>query len=214
MRLSVGTLKRLIDTCASHLGPVEESVKEHRRKGSVRHQEETGCSVQGTRWWMHVTSTENVTHDAVQNKGGGEALEAIGLMEGFTGTCIHDDLAASRHDTSCTHGSCHVHHLRERTDQEEQKQHVWAKELARFLIEMKPTVEQAKATGQSGLTEDVRRSLIQRDEDLLCTGDPANPAESLPERPKRGRPTQSKARNLLDRLRNQQGSGVYLFCRF
>ena len=202
--MSVGTLKNLIDKCANNLAAVEESIKEHLRKVQVRHQDETGCSVKGKGWWMHVASTQAVTHYAVHPKRGCEALEAIGLMEGFTGTSVHDDLASYRCYTACTHGSCNVHHLRELKYQEEQKKQVWAKLLAQLLLEMKREVEQAKAAGQSNLTEEVLKSLIQRYEDLLRTGYAANPPDPPPQRPKKGRVKQSKARNLLDRLSNQE----------
>lgn len=42
---------------------------------------------------MHVTSTRNVTHDAAERKRGGGARDASGLMAGFAGTSVHDDLA-------------------------------------------------------------------------------------------------------------------------
>src|SRR5207253_1593354 len=62
IRMSVGTLNNVIDTCASHLQGVEASIKEHLRKVQVRHQDETGCSVNGKGWWVHVASTQAVTH--------------------------------------------------------------------------------------------------------------------------------------------------------
>lgn len=202
--MSVGTLTSVIHRCASHLEPVEECIKEYLRHVKGRHQDETGCSVQGKRWWMHVTSTETVTHYAAQRKRGCEALDAIGLMAGFTGISVHDDLASYRCSTSCTHGACNVHHLRELKYQEEHKQQGWAKEFAELLIEMKQAVEQAKASGRSSVAEDVSTSLIQRYECLLTRGYEANPKDPPPLRPQKGRSKQSKARNLLDRLRNQK----------
>jgi len=81
--MSVGTLKNLIDKCASNLTSIEESIKEHLRMVPVRHQDETSCSVGGENWWVHVASTESVTPYAVHRKRGCEALDAIGLMEGL-----------------------------------------------------------------------------------------------------------------------------------
>jgi len=109
----------------------------------------------------------------------------------WTSTSVHDDLASYRCYTACTHGSCNVHHLRELKYQEEQKKQVWAKDLAGLLREMKQTVEQAQAAGQSTLTEEVRKALIQRYEDLLQTGYTANPPDPPPEHP-RDRAAQTK----------------------
>jgi transposase len=204
IHMSVGTLKNVLDQCASHLQGVEESIKAHLRKVQVRHQDETGCSVKGKGWWVHVASTQAVTHYAVHPKGAREALDAIGLMEGFTGTSVHDDLASYRGYPACRHGSCNVPHLRELTYQEEQKKQVWAKELAHLLLAMKQTVEQAKVAGQSRLTDEVKKPLLQRYEALLQQGYTANPADPPPEHPKKGRVKQSKARNLLDRLSKQE----------
>jgi transposase len=125
-------------------------------------------------------------------------------MEGFTGTSVHDELASYRSYPACTHGSCNAHHLRELQYQEEHKKQVWAKQLAQLLLEIKQTVAQAKVAGQSRLTDEVKKPLLHRYEDLLQQGYTANPADPPPEHPKPGRVKQSKARNLLDRLSNQE----------
>jgi transposase len=202
--MTVGTLKNVIVRCAKNVRPVEESIKEHLRTVDVRHQDETGCYVEGSRWWMHVTSTKMVTHYAVHSKRGCQALDAIGLMEGFTGTSVHDDLACYRRYTDCKHGSCNVHHLRELKFLEEQKQQAWADKLAKVLLSMKQAVEKAKEAGQTSLREDACRPLIQRFEEVVQEGYLTNPPAPPADRPKKGRPKQSQARNLLNRLSKHQ----------
>lgn len=202
--MRVGTLKKVIERCAKNVEPVEESIKESLRKVDVRHQDETGCYVEGSRWWMHVTSTKTITHYAVHTKRGSEALDAIGLMEGFTGTSVHDAWAAYKRYQDCKHGGCNVHNLRELKFQEEQKQQAWAQRLAKVLLDMKQAVKRARDGGQSQLSQEQRRPLIQRFEEAIQEGYIANPADPPPDRPKKGRRKQSPARNLLDRLSKNQ----------
>ncbi len=202
--LTVGTLKSVIDRCAKNLEPVEESIKEYLRKVDVRHQDETGCYVEGKRWWMHVTSTGTVTHYGVHPKRGSEALDAIGLMAGFTGTSVHDAFGSYKRYRDCTHSGCNVHTLRDLKFQEEQKQQAWAAKLAEVLLDMKQAVKIAKEAGQTKLSQAERTLLIQRFQAVLQEGYQANPADSPPTRPKKGRRKQSSARNLLDRLSKNQ----------
>jgi transposase len=202
--MSAGTLKSLMARCAKNLVEIEERIKEHLRNVEVRHQDETGFYVEGKRWWMHVTSTKMVTHYGVHPKRGSEALDAIGLMEGFTGTSIHDAFGSYTRYPSCKHGGCNVHILRDLNFQEEQKKQAWAEELATVLLEMKLEVAKAKQAGQSRLTDEERSSLLKRYHEAIERGYQANPPDPPSTQRTKGRRKQSKARNLLDRLSKKQ----------
>ncbi len=82
---------------------------------------------------------------------------------------------------------------------EEQYHQPWAKDLKALLVEMRTAVEQARASGQTRLLPAQRDALVARYEQTLTVGRAANPP---PERRphQRGRPKQSPARNLLERL--------------
>ncbi len=77
--MSVGTLQALVQRCAQHLEPVEQQIKAALSRADVLHQDETGLYVAGQRHWMHVSSTQQLTHYAVHPKRGKEALDAIGM---------------------------------------------------------------------------------------------------------------------------------------
>ena len=64
----------------------------------------------------------------------------------------------------------------------------------------KTAVEQAKAADQQELDAEVLAPLLRRYEEILTEGYQANPPAPPPEKRTRGRPKQSPARNLLDRL--------------
>ena len=93
-----------------------------------------------------------------------------------------------------------MHHLRELTFVEEELKQLWARQMKDLLLSMKAEVERAKALGQHEL--DVLRlaHLLRRYDEILTEGYLANPPPPPPQKPTRGRPKQSPARNLLDRL--------------
>jgi transposase len=101
--------------------------------------------------------------------------------------------------TRCRHALCNIHHLRELTPLEEQQQQPWAKELQALLIEMKATVEQARAHDVQQLPTSVHKAFVTCYREALAAGHAAN---SQPERRprQRGRLNQSAAQNLLERL--------------
>lgn len=98
-----------------------------------------------------------------------------------------------------------MHHLRELTFVEEELKQIWARKMKDLLLEMKAEVERAKALGQHELDVLVLARFYRRYDEILAEGYQANPPPPTPkqsEHSKRtpGRPKQSPARNLLDRL--------------
>ena len=145
-----------------------------------------------------------VTHYAAHRSRGRKALDAIGIAPQFRGTSVHDGLA-SYQGYSFTHAWCNVHHLRDLTFVEEELGQAWAGEMKDLLLEMKAEVERAKALGQNALDILILARLLRSYDKILAQGYLANPPPPTPsksEYSKRtpGRPKQSPARNLLDRL--------------
>lgn len=204
-RMSVGTLKTLIERCAHHLEPVETLIKEALRLQPVIHQDETGCHVGTTRWWVHVSCTSTLTWYAVHAQRGAQALHDMGLLARFFGISMHDGWK-SYQQFPCGHALCNVHHLRELTFLQEECQQAWAAEMKTLLLEMKAHVYDAKCSGQSQLPLPLYRSLRERYRALLHQGYQAQPLDGRAPAPpvKRGRRKQSPARNLLDRFSVQE----------
>jgi len=98
---------------------------------------------------------------------------------------------------------CNAHHLRELTYLAEQEKQDWAKPMIALLLEAKNTSE---SMPENCLPEDSSElaSLLLRYDGLIQKGLAQNLplSEEKPEKKKRGRPKQSKAKNLLDRLRD------------
>src|SRR5262249_2510990 len=145
----------------------------------------TGLRVGKTGWWVHVCSTDRLTHYAAHPSRGRAALDAIGIAPQFRGTSVHDALK-SYEGYIFTQAWCNVHHLRELTFVEEELQQAWARRMKGLLLEMKAEVERAKAAGQHALDAVVLASLLRRYDEILAAGYQANPAPSPPKKSAQG----------------------------
>jgi transposase len=207
--MSVGTLQGLVARCDEQLAPVEQQIKAALSRAEVLHQDETGLYVAGRRHWMHVSATEQLTHYAVHLKRGKEALDAIGILKDFQGVSVHDGWG-SYWQFLCQHALCNVHHLRDLTFLDEERQQAWAGEMKELLLDIKAAVAQARAEGRSSLHPLEVADWKTRYGALLAEGYQANPPDPPPKTGKKGRRKQSAARNLLDRLSKHQ-EAVLLF---
>ncbi|HZU67323.1 MAG TPA: IS66 family transposase [Ktedonobacteraceae bacterium] len=202
VQISEGTLASLIERCAQNLKEVEQATKEALVKAEVLHQDETGLYVKGMRYWMHVASTAQLTHYAVHPKRGKDALDAIGILPRFGGTSVHDGWR-SYFLYACAHALCLVHLLRELTFLAEEQGLQWAAELKTLLLDMKEATDEARKLGLATLhpleVEDWQAQFVA----LLAHADATTPTAQAPPG-KKGRVKQSAARNLLDRLLEDQ----------
>jgi len=201
VQMSEGTVAALIQRCAGQLASVEQQIKEALIQSEVIHQDETGLSVAGKRYWMHVTCTPTLTHYHVDASRGQPALEAIGILPSFAGISIHDGWG-SYFLYGCEHAACLVHLLRELVFLQEQGI-LWAGELKSLLLDMKDATDQARQLGKRALDAQEVVDWEAQFLRLLDEGDQAHPRATAPPG-QRGRCKQSAARNLLDRLRKQQ----------
>jgi len=184
-----------------------QQIKEALIEAAVIHQDETGVSVAGKRYWEHVTSTATLTQYHVDQSRGQDALNAIGILPVFKGISIHDAWA-SYFLYDCEHALCLVHLLRELVFQAEEQGAVWAADLKDLLLSMKQATQQAREQGKRWLDPlevlDWEIAFLR----LLDAGDQVTPRATAPPGTK-GRVKQSAARNLLDRLRKHQKA---VFC--
>src|SRR6266851_5111686 len=209
VQLSAGSIATFVNTCHQQLAEVETDLKAALVKANVIHQDETGVRVGKEGWWVHVCSTDRLTHYAAHPSRGRAALDAIGIAPKFRGTSVHDALK-SYQGYSFTQAWCNVHHLRELTFVEEELKQPWARKMKDLLLDMKAEVERAKALGQHDLDLLVLADFLRRYDEILTEGYQANPPTPPPKKRAPGRPKQSPARNLLDRL----SGGKWIVLRF
>jgi transposase len=176
----------------------EEAIKEGLRQAQVGNFDETGLRVRDKGMWVHVSSTSKLTHYAVHEKRGSEATKEIGILPSFRGVAVHDGWSAYQQYEQCAHALCNAHHLRELTFVEEEHKQEWAGRMKALLWEIEEAVRKEAAYGRRDLAPEKIGDFEVRYQELLEAGLAANPP---PERTgKRGRPKQSKGKNLLDRL--------------
>jgi transposase len=204
VQLSAGSIATFVTSCHQQLAEVETNLKAALVKANVIHQDETGVRIGKEGYWVHVCSTDRLTHYAAHRSRGRKALDAIGIAPQFRGTSVHDGLK-SYQGYSFTQAWCNVHHLRELTFVEEELKQPWARQMKDLLLDMKAAVEGAKALGQHELDLLVLAGFLRQYDELLSEGYRANPPPPPPKKSDQGkrtpgRPKQSPARNLLDRL--------------
>ena len=193
-----GTLYSALRRCFEGLEQAEGAIKTGLRQAQVGHFDETGLRVGGEGMWVHVASTSKLTHYAVHEKRGSEATKEIGILPSFGGVAVHDGLTAYDKYEQCAHALCNAHHLRELTFVEEEHEQKWAGRMKALLWEIEEAVRKEDACGGMHLAPEKIAKFEACYQGLLEDGLKANPP---PKRTgKRGRPKQSKGKNLVDRL--------------
>lgn len=198
--LSQGTLVNTTATCFTKLAPVERDIKAGIGNAAVIHVDETGLAQHGKRHWLHVASTPRLTFYAAHAKRGKQALNTIDILPRYQGTAVHDAWS-SYSSYGCRHSLCNAHLLRELAYLEEREGQSWAASLASLLREAKTACE---AAAEGRLSQETRADIEARYQRLLAEGFELNPPAAKPLVKKRGRPKQTKARNLLHRLQQRQ----------
>ena len=200
--LSEGTLYETRQACFESLEGVEADIFEAIQQAEVAHFDETGLRVNGKLMWLHVASTQALTYYFIHPKRGSEAIEVMDILPQFDGTSVHDGWR-SYALYGCVHALCNAHHLRELRFLVERYQQGWAEQMMTLLVTMKAAVQQAQAQGQTQLSAAEITQLETQYQDLIEIGMKLNPANP-PVAHSRGRPKQTPARNLLERLETHQ----------
>ena len=192
----------VLDANAALIDQVEPSlatIKQQLITADVVHFDESGLRVEGELNWLHVASSNHLTHYGVQRKRGQEGMKAIGILSEFEGRAVHDHWKSYFTFDNCQHALCNAHHLRELQFIVDQYEQSWAQEMAQLLVEIKNEVEVAPPE-QTALLPERIAYFEQRYDELIAQGLSAHPPPASPPPKKRGRRRQSPPKNLLDRL--------------
>jgi transposase len=196
--LSEGTLTTAQATAHARLKPVEDAIVSALKQAVVLTVDETGARVAQALHWIHVAGTDTLTYYGRHAQRGLAAILALGILVGFTGRRVHDALAAYL-KLPGLYALCNAHLLRDLIALvEADAQQVWAARLIQLLVHMKDVVADARAAGWTELPSRQRAGFEAAYTRLIQLGEHANPPP--PPTGLRGRPKQTPARNLLDRL--------------
>lgn len=171
--------------------PVEQTIKAAILASQVAHFDETGMRVEKSLYWCHVASTRLFTHLFIHKKRGKEALSsADSVLHEFRHRAVHDCWVSYFDFDQCKHALCGAHLLRELTALIEQDSK-WAKQMHELVM--------ALYEASKGTSEVVPDQAHWHDKfKHIC--DLADKEEAPPSVNVRGKPKQSKGRNLLNRL--------------
>jgi transposase len=160
--------------------------------------DETGINVNGKLLWLHCASSTRWTLFFPHEKRGTIAIEAMGILKHFEGISCHDHWTPY-FQFQCQHALCNAHHLRELERAWEQDGQKWAKKMQELLLEIRDAVEDAGGS----LSKKAAKKFRKRYRTILTRGDrECPPPAEKTDHHKRGRTKRTKARNLLERLRN------------
>ena len=196
--VSAGSVFNFNKEAYKRLESFEQWAKTKLAKSMLMHADETGVNIGGKRHWLHCASSASMTWFYPHARRGTEAMDEMGILPFFKGVLCHDHWKPY-YQYKCIHALCNAHHLRELERAWEQDNQQWAKEMQALLIDIAKAVEDAGGR----LVPDESKRWRQRYRRLLKKANVECPPPDESQRNgKRGRLKRSKARNLLERLRN------------
>lgn len=196
--LSVGSIHNFNQDAFERLEQFEQWVRKQLALSPLIHADETGINIGGKGNWLHNASNDKFSYFYPHARRGCEALDEMGVLPGFQGILCHDHWKPY-YKYGGSHALCNAHHLRELERAFEQDKQQWAQQMAVLLKEIN------KATHEAGGRLDILVSEQYRKHyrDLLQEAERECPAPDETDRKGgRGKLPRSKARNLLERLRD------------
>ena len=174
-------------------------VKQALAQSELAHADETGINLNGKKIWLHNLSNDNWTWLEPHTKRGTKAMDDIGIIPAFSGILCHDHWKPY-YTYPCPHSLCNAHHLRELIRAFEQDSQVWAEKMRILLLEIKKEVD---ASQKNSLSKEKVKQRQEEYRKVLLSGDLESPPPKT-DPTKKGKTKRTKARNLLERLRNYE----------
>jgi transposase len=190
------TLHNAMKVAYQGLEVFEEQAQQALSQAAILHVDETSSRVAGTRYWFHVRCTSHLTYLFCHKQRGGEAVKDLLSYRGR----LVSDFFSNYVTLDCKHQFCMAHICRELVGVFEQTGKTWAKELKEHLEKCLAACHRARERGSPKLWS--ARKLSLEFKRLVELGSLAHPP-FLPTSGKK-KPRRSKARALVDRLRDYQ----------
>ena len=198
--LSAGSLFNFNQEAFDRAAGFEHWVKDRLAESELIHADETGINIGGQRHWLHCASNDGLTWLAPHAQRGHEAMEEIGILPRFHGVLCHDHWKPY-YRYECGHALCNAHHLRELQRAWEQDKQAWAQRMQTLLRTMNDAVKNAGGSLPPDKAEGWRKAYRQC---LKKAEEECPPPDESQRQGKRGRLKRTRARNLLERLRDYE----------
>jgi transposase len=206
--ISAGTLFNFKQK-ASNL--IEQTVAANQIKAALRaspvlHVDETGVNISSKQHWLHCASSLTWTYFHAHDKRGKEAMDAAEILPCFTGFVCHDHWKPYYKYILCEHSLCNAHHLRELERAWEQDKQKWSNEMRVLLTKLCQDLKD----NDGKLTPESAHVAREQYREILFEGDKECPPPNEEDRPagQRGRLKRTKARALLERLREFENDAL------
>ncbi len=197
--VSAGSIFNFNKEAFLRLEPFEQWLKIHLLNSPLLNADETGIKIGTKGHWLHCLSNAGATWFYPHSKRGTEAMDEMGVLPNFKGKLVHDHWKPYFRYDGCIHFLCNAHHVRELERAWEQDHQQWAKQMQELLLEINKAVQDAGGILVPEIAEKFKvlyRNIL-KEADKECP-----PPDESQRKGKRGRLKRSKARNLLERLRD------------
>lgn len=195
--ISAGTINNFNKDAFDRLETFESWLKEQLIASKLIHCDETGINIGGKRRWLHNVSNEWFTFYYPHEKRGCNANNEMGILPVYEGIICHDHWKPY-FKYGGLHSLCNAHHIRELERAAEQDKQKWAEQMILLLKEINKATNEAGNQLDKATSENYRKRYRQ----LLLEAELECPAPEEPAEKKKGKTARSKARNLLERLRD------------
>jgi transposase len=195
--LSAGSIHNFNQDAYERLEFFDSWVREQLRIVPLIHVDETGINIGGTKRWLHTVCNDQFTYFYPHAKRGCEAMDEMSILPVYKGIMCHDHWKPY-FKYGGAHALCNAHHLRELERAVEQDKQKWAEQMIVLLKEINKATHEAGGCLEVTVSEHYRK----RYRDLLHEAETECPPPEEPEEKKKGKTARSRARNLLERLRD------------
>mgnify|MGYP000521768183 CR=1 FL=1 len=195
-QVSTGWVSAQVGRTAEALVDVEKLIRTLVTAATVIGVDETTLNVNGAKQWLHVARTELLTAYHLHFRRGRVAVADFGILPIFTGTVMRDALAV--YDSyPATHALCGAHLLRELTAiSETDPTLIWPTQAREALLTLNTVCRTAREQHLSELPAELATEPLRLFRHAVLVG--------LATHPRADGRKQSKARNLLERLRDRE----------
>ena len=189
--LNESTQVSTLNKCYHLLEQPASQIKDQLLASQVNHFDETGLRVAGKLHWLHNCSSHLYTYLFVHaNRGKKALLDPVSLLPEYKGWAVHDCWPSYFKFDQCHHSICGAHLLRELQGLIDRNS-IWAGEMHELLLSIYNQTDQGKTKLDKPLK-------FIRKYNRICRK--ADKEEALPIINPRGKPKQTKGRNLMNRL--------------
>ena len=203
--VSTGFLAGLGPEAAGRLGRVHGPDPLAARSIARRPADETTIRVSATGWWLHVVATDALTFLGLHQKRGRDAIDALGVLPGYSGVIVHDGLAAYDYLNLALHQQCGAHLVRHLANaMDHQDTNLWSRLMTGVLLDAAAAHHRAADAGRTKVPASTAARLRRRYRKAVALAFRLLPDGPLPRRRNTGGwlPHQRDSWNLAVRFRD------------